>query len=189
MRKVPTIYKRVDGYVIDELVPGVDWVFGNESIPRYKWDGTAMYFDGNSWFARRAVTSASFRPINFIPVETDSNTNKTFGWIPIQESPFNKFFLEAVEQEPFESDLYGRKISYEPGSYELIGPKINGNPENMQGHRLVSHKRSPILDNLNQINYSFTAFKRILPHLPCEGVIWYGPEGKLAKLKGKDFRV
>ena len=189
MRKIPTIYKRVENYVIDELVPGVEWVFGENVIPRYKWDGIAIYFDGNSWFARRSVKANTFFPIDFVPVETDHITSKVFGWLPIQQFSLYKSFLEAIEHEPFENDLYNRKYSYTPGTYELIGPKINCNPENMSLHRLVSHTHSPILDNLNQIEYSFVNFKKVLQHIPCKGVVWYGPNGELAKLKGKDFRV
>ncbi|MEU4525515.1 hypothetical protein AB0F52_43180 [Amycolatopsis sp. NPDC024027] len=60
-------------------------------------------------------------------MQTDPETGKTVGWEPVGQSAFAKFFEEARERLPGAA----------PGTYELCGPEVNGDPEQLGEHRLV----------------------------------------------------
>jgi len=56
------------------------------------------------------------------------------GWEPIEQSGFAKWHAEALV----------RAHAAVPGTYELIGPKINGNPEGVEEHELIRHGEDEI---------------------------------------------
>jgi hypothetical protein len=62
-------------------------------------------------------------------------TDQTVGWQPIEQSPFRTAHAEALDK--YEHDM-GESIS-DPGTYELCGPKVNGNPERLGRHWLIPH--------------------------------------------------
>ncbi len=88
-----------------------------------------MLDDDGAWWARREVKPGKQPPANYHPIETDANTGKTVGWEPAGQSSFAKFWREALDLQP---DLLA-------GTYELIGPKVNGNPEGRSVHMLIRH--------------------------------------------------
>ena len=137
-----------------------------------------MLDDEGRWWARRVVKPGKATPANFVPVETDDVTGKTVGWEPIEQSPFAKFHAEALGDGP---GIQG----WQPGTYELIGPKINGNPERHRVHVLVRHGAA--------------YFSQVRPPRPVqliaqcrwlgwEGIVWHHPDGRMAKLKVSDYR-
>lgn len=101
-------------------------------------------------------------------------TGKRVGWEPAEQSSFAKFVAEAVTGE-------------EPaGTYELCGPKINGNPEHFDRHVVVSHQNAERLPQLDQPT-GVESLSSALMDLPYEGVVWHHPDGRMAKLKRRDF--
>ena len=95
-----------------------------------KFDGTCVMLDpAGKWWTRREVKPGKTPPANYRAVGHDEVTGKTTGWEPMAQSPFAKFHEGAV--------AYGHLG--EVGTYELIGPKINGNPEGVDRHELVRH--------------------------------------------------
>lgn len=196
MQKLPMLFKRSGGkgYAAEEINPAAQWVTEIPTIPVRKWDGTCMMFDGEQWFSRRQVGFEcrldGIPNPDFIPVEYDENTRKTFGWEPVEKSSFIKLWRLAIEEKPYHCTLFDCDDDYEPGTYELIGPKVNGNPENLSQHRLMSHKESPIVANISvfephELTYNnlYNAFMSI----PFEGVVFYSQDGRMAKLRRKDF--
>jgi hypothetical protein len=173
VKKIPTVFVRDENdraHVTNEVTPGCEWVLAGEGVPTRKYDGTCMMLDGEHWWARREVKAGKSEPDGFVPTETDEVTGKTVGWEPVGQSPFKKFWQEAVN------------LDLEPGTYELVGPKINGNPEGFEHHTLIAHADAVVLgagapDDL-------IAFCR---HKGWEGVVWHHPDGRMAKLKNRDF--
>ena len=143
MRKIPTLYQRDPEdrrYVTDEVTPGCEWVLAGEGIPTRKLDGTCVRLDTHgAWWARREVKPGKAEPAGFVAIEHDETTGKTVGWEPVEQSPFIKFMREAVGTGGFAR-------SFTPGTYELVGPKINGNPEGFGAHTLLSHDASTTID-------------------------------------------
>ena len=178
MRKIPTLYLRDEQdrrYVTDVVNPGCEWVLNGEGVPTRKLDGTCMMFDGEHWFARREVKPGKAEPVGFVSVETDDVTGKTVGWEPIASSPFYKFWLESM----------AGRTDRQPGTYELIGPKVNGNPEHLDDHALIPH--DPFLLYLAPDPTPLELIERCREK-GWEGVVWHHPDGRMAKLKVRDIR-
>jgi hypothetical protein len=179
MRKIPTIYVRDpdtnNRHVKNEVVPGCEWVLGGEGVPTRKYDGTCVMWDGMAWWARREVKPGKAEPANFRVSQYDENTGKTVGWEPADASGFVKFLREAEE-------TWGENPP--EGTYELIGPKINGNPEGVDRHKLILHADAAVLDDTDR---TFDALGDWLLAHDYEGIVWHHPDGRMAKLKKRDF--
>lgn len=175
MRKIPTLYQRTEDrrHVTDVVTPGCEWVLAGEGIPTRKLDGVCLWFDGALWWARREVKPGKVEPEMFHEMEYDHVTGKRVGWEPIGNSPFQKFWLEAVS----------RHHIWDVGSYELIGPKINGNPERSHdAHTLVRHDL-----NLEMAPAEPAILIERCRERGWEGVVWHHPDGRMAKLKVRDY--
>ena len=177
MKKIPTIFLRDEQdrkHVTNQINPECQWVFDGKGIATIKYDGTCVMFDGTSWYSRRELREDGRYPDNFIFINYDEITGKTVGWIPIEESSFYKYFQEAYDPEyPYR------------GTYELCGPKINGNPEGFAQHVLVPHGWDEVMLD----DRSYEGIRHFLLNDLDKGhegiVFWYGPQR--AKIKRRDF--
>lgn len=176
MEKIPTLFQRDPQdrkRVLPEANPACQWVLDGEGVATRKYDGTCVLLDdGGVWWARREVRPGRTRPPGYRPVMTDGNTGKTVGWEPIAQSSYARYFAEV--------DTAGLP----PGTYELIGEKINGNPEGVRGHALVRHADADRLDVPRDLD-GLRAW--LLAHPSFEGIVWHHPDGRRAKLKYRDF--
>lgn len=183
VRKIPTLFVRDLGcHVTTEVTPGCEWVLAGEGVATRKYDGTCVMFDGLRWWARREVKPGKTSPANFQPIETDSATGKTVGWEPIEQSAFSKFHAEAWTRWVV---LPSKDIdrTWPAGTYELVGPKVNGNPENLHEHRLIKHG-TVFLRDVPRDHAGIRAF--LLSH-DFEGVVWHHQDGRMVKIKKRDF--
>ncbi|MGW4330483.1 RNA ligase 1 family protein [Nocardia sp. NPDC004573] len=178
MEKIPTLFVRDwDGnpkYVTREKNPECLWVFAGEGVATRKFDGTCVRYDGDRWWARREIKPGKTAPPGFIALVTDGETGKTVGWEPAEQSSFAKFLVEALDNGE----------SWEPGTYELVGPRVNGNPEHQQRHILVPHG-GEILEL--DVPRDYDGLAAWLHAHPWEGVVWHNSDGRMAKLKARDF--
>lgn len=189
MRKIPTVFQRIGtgrGAQLSTLPhPECGWVLAGEGVPTRKYDGTCVALDGdNGWQARRVVKQGP-DPDGFQLVEEDPNTGFRVGWEPIRNSGFYRWFEDAFWNDVRSEGIMG---GFAPGTYELIGPKINGNPERRYSHWLIRHGDTRLPDITPR---TFDALKPYILQLGeqgIEGVVWYHPDGRMAKLKAKDFR-
>ncbi|WP_030177363.1 DUF5565 family protein [Spirillospora albida] len=176
MRKIPTVFVRDwDGdprYVTRAPDASCGWVFAGEGRATRKYDGTCVRFDGERWWARREVRPGRSAPEGFVPVSADGGTGRTVGWEPAERSAFWRHLRPVV----------GGGV-WEPGTYELVGPKVNGNPEGFGEPALVRHGA----DDLGDVPLDFDGLAAWLHAHPYEGIVWHGPEGRMAKLKRRDF--
>lgn len=184
MKKIPTIFLRDESrrYVVNEVNPGCEWVFEKGSVVRRKYDGTCVMFDGMLWWARCEVKPGKKVPNSFFSVDVDAITGKMFGWEPIGGSAFYKFFCEA-----FACHSESEEDDFEKGTYELIDPKVNGNPEKSKYHCLIRHDTAEVLE-FPWTNYA--TMEIVMDELGksgFEGVVFYHLDGRMAKLKVKDF--
>jgi hypothetical protein len=182
MQKIPTVFRRDPGdmkRVLPEVNPECQWVLDGEGTATRKYDGTCVMLDGEDrWWARREVKPDKTPPANYVPVGTDEATGKTVGWEPIEQSAFAKYHAEAVQHE----EAHG--IEHTLGTYELVGPKVNGNPEREIIHRLVKHAAA---EGLNAPRDHDGLRDWLLAHAQYEGIVWHHPDGRMAKLKRRDF--
>lgn len=196
MRKIPTIFQRNPDdmrHVTRDPHPDCAWVFAGEGIPTRKYDGTCLMFDGSYWWARREVKTGKASPPNFVPLQADEATGKTVGWEPISQSAFAKYWREAREHEfgVVNHRYYGPHDEPEPGTYELLGPKVNGNPEGVEHHMLVRHGYLAAVDRdeMASLGRDFdTIAAWLAAHPTWEGIVFHHPDGRRAKIKRRDFQ-
>ena len=185
MKKTPTLLVRDPQdrrHVIDQVTPGCEWVLAGEGIPTRKWDGTCVCLDSaGSWWARREVKPGKTPPPGWIPIDADEVTGTRIGWQPIADSPFARWHAEAVTSHS----------RWEPGTYELCGPKINGNPEHLASHMLLLHGAIPIpeLAGPQTIASIVDTVTKLGFTLQYEGVVWHHPDRRKAKLKARDLHT
>ena len=175
MKKIPTIFKRNPENmreILDEPNPNCQWVLDGEGIATRKYDGTCCKIEGGSFFKRREVKKGKKIPLVFIEETHDHNTGKRVGWIPVEDIIENKYHIEA-----FRDDL-------QDGTYELVGPKIQGNPEKYKNHTLVAHADAVKYPGVPR---TFEGLKDWLADKDIEGIVFHHEDGRMAKIKKRDF--
>ena len=177
MKKIPTIFKRNPERMrdlLDEPHPDCLWVFNGEGKATRKYDGTCVMIENGVYFKRREVKEGKIAPLDFVEIFFDPNTGKRVGWIPVHHDKENRYHLEAF------------KGHLKNGTYELLGPKIQGNPENANNHLLLKHSDASVYEILDR---TFSGIKNFLESLsmPIEGIVFHHPDGRMAKIKMKDF--
>lgn len=176
MKKIISLYQRNydgDRRVRDEVVPGAEWVIAGEGVATRKYDGTCCMVRGGKLFKRYDAKKGKTPPAGFEAAqEPDPVTGHHPGWIPVGDGPDDAWHREAFN-----------RMDYADGTYELIGPKIQGNPEKTLAHVLHPHG----VDVLADAPRTFEAIKAYLSALPYEGIVWHHPDGRMVKIKRKDF--
>jgi hypothetical protein len=186
VRKIPTLFQRDENdrrYVTDVVTPGCEWVLAGEGTATRKYDGTCVMLDpAGRWHARREVKPNGTPPPLFQAVETDPVTGKTVGWEPIAHSSFAKYHAQALDAPRLASE------PLVPGTYELVGPKVNGNPEGVCWHMLIRHADAALVRPFNLTFEGLRDTVRVLhAQAGVEGIVWHHPDGRMAKLKARDF--
>jgi hypothetical protein len=183
MKKIPTIFDRDwngdRSRVVDVINPLADWVFAGEGVATTKLDGTSCLVQGGQLFKRRELRAGEGTPENFTQADFDETTGKIVGWVPVGDGPEDQWHREALAQE---TDALG------DGTYELIGPKVQGNPERMQEHMLLAHD-SPSLIIGESFARTFDGIQEFLRGCNIEGIVFHHPDGRMAKIKGRDFGI
>ncbi|MGB1225780.1 MAG: hypothetical protein ACPHCN_16790, partial [Mycobacterium sp.] len=75
------------------------------------------------------------------------------------------------------------------GTYELMGPKVQGNPMGLMNHRLLRHDALPKFPDAPRTFeglWDFLLGEEFTDSL-WEGIVWHHPDGRMAKLKVKDL--
>lgn len=191
MTKIPTLFQRnhdTDRLVRDEVTPCAEWVIAGEGMATRKFDGTSCLFKGGRWFKRYDAKHGKTPPVEFIPAQesADPVTGHWPGWLPV--IPADKWHNEAIKLGMAATGLvagsFAQMVEFKNGrSYELVGPKIQSNPENALIHVMVEHgQRQVIIHRL-----TFLDIRATLQQLNIEGVVWHHPDGRMAKIKLKDF--
>lgn len=188
MNKIPTVFTRDpedQSRLTREVHPDCQWVLDGEGTATRKYDGTCVMLDiGGSWLARREVKAGKAEPDNYRVVERDPITGKSVGWEPIGQSGWAKWHAEALARAE-------GTIVLHPGTYELVGPKVNGNPEDVEAHTLVRHAEAETLP-VTGAPRDYDAIKALVLGLAAdygwEGVVYHHDDGRMAKIKARDYR-
>jgi hypothetical protein len=185
MKKIISLFQRNydgDRLVRNEVVPGAEWVLAGEGVATRKFDGTCCMIRDGKLYKRYEVKPGGTPPKNFEPEnEVDENTGKQQGWVPVGDGPEDRWHREAK--------VTGRNWVVpaaqfaEDGTYELIGPKVQGNPEQCVEHYLVRHG----CEELPSCPRDYDGIRRWLSTNNVEGIVWHHPDGRMVKIKAKDF--
>lgn len=179
MQKIDTLFERDwegdRSRVTDVVHPGCEWVLDGEGVATRKYDGTCVMVDEDgAWWARREVKDGKTPPPGFRSTGHDHITLKNIGWEPVEQSGFAKFHAEAIAAGD----------EWIAGTYELCGPKVQGNPEHFESHVLIRHEvAQPYI-----VPRTFEGIRDLLGELDVEGFVFKHEDGRRqAKIKGKDF--
>lgn len=187
-RKMTALFEidRVAHVGTDVINENSAWVFTETAVATVKRDGTGVLVTADGEIlVRRSVKKGKRVPIGFRLAETDAFTGHMFGVEPMAQSSFKTVLEEAL-------DAADKPL--EPGTFELCGPKVNGNPEGFDTHILIRHGSEilPVIPDMRTVNpdEAFGLLKDIFAELKTqgvEGVVWWGEGDKRVKLRVKDF--
>lgn len=177
MKKIITLFQRnyeTDKLVRNEIVTGAEWVVAGEGIATRKYDGTGCMIQDGKLFKRYEAKKEP--PADFIPAqERDVVTGHWVGWRPCyREEPSDKYHWEGF-------DALDKK---EDGTYELLGPKIQGNPERLEKQILLKHADA---EQFTDCSRNFEGIKAWLKDKDIEGIVFHHPDGRMVKIKKRDF--
>lgn len=180
MKKIPTIFERDwDGdrsRVVNKPHPDCGWVFAGEGVATQKLDGTSCMVREGRLYKRREVKKGQTAPPEFELATFDEETGKTVGWMPVTDASEDKYHREAF--------LRG---TLPDGTYELVGPNVQGNPEHMEQNTLVSHRNVVLASAVKGAPRTFEELREWLAGKDIEGLVWHHPDGRMAKIKLRDF--
>jgi len=71
------------------------------------------------------------------------------------------------------------------GTYELVGPNVQGNPEMFISNVLIRHGQYHLPD----CPRDFDGIREYLSQANIEGIVWHHSDGRMVKIKAKDFGI
>ncbi len=182
MKKIPTVFERDwDGdrsRVLNQVHLGCEWVLAGEGVATRKIDGTSCLVKGNKLFKRRELRPGDVTPPDFQEADRDEETKKIVGWVPVGEGKEDQYHRAA----------WTGADNWPDGTYELIGPKVQGNPEQQQFHLLIRHGGGPA-GPLENVPRDFAGLRAWMEGKDIEGIVFHHPDGRMAKIKLRDFGI
>jgi hypothetical protein len=175
MKKIPTIFLRNSKNmkeILPQHNPECEWVFNGEGVATRKYDGTCCKIENGYFWKRREVKIGQQIPVSFVEEQFDQNTGKRVGWVLVDcNDKQDMYHCEAFNRQP-------------DGTYELLGPKINGNPEKFDKHVLFAHSDAETYDDCPR---DMEGLKAWLTERDIEGIVFHHPDGRMSKIKKRDF--
>lgn len=173
MKKIISLFKRdYEGThkVFNEIVSGSEWVIAGEGVATRKFDGTCCMVKDGVLYKRFDAKKGKNPPHGFISAQDpDPITGHWPGWVEVGNGSEDKWHREAFNNQP-------------DGTYELCGPKVQGNPEGFDKHVLIPHGVEKL-----EAPRSYDALKEWFKDKNIEGIVWHHPDGRMVKIKKKDF--
>ncbi len=180
MQKIISLFQRNydgDRLVRDEIVPGAEWV-RDEGVATRKWDGTCCMIRSGKLYKRYDVKEGRTPPADWEAAqEPDPVTKHWPGWLPVGDGPEDKWHREGL------AIFTNAGVIVPDGTYELLGPKVQGDPEKIGYHMLMHHG----VDILNGVPTGFNNLREWFKDRDIEGIVWHHPDGRMVKIKKRDF--
>ncbi|MDG3006761.1 hypothetical protein [Paludisphaera mucosa] len=180
MKKIPTMFERDwegdRSLVIDRIHPGCEWVLAGEGVATRKIDGTCCMIRDGALLKRQEFKPGQPIPGDFEESGFDEETGKRVGWRPVGDGPEDKWHREGFAN-------LAEKVD---GTYELVGPHTQKNPEKYEVDILVPHTVHT-LGIAESVPRDFEGLKAYLAEKDVEGIVFHHPDGRKAKIKKRDF--
>lgn len=170
MQKIPTMFERDESQkghpVTNRIKPECQWVLDGEGIATVKLDGTNIKIEDGVLFKRQKPKDRDYDAASYVLCH--------------RAAPADRWAFEAFDVMVDKTD----------GIYELVGPKVQGNPHGYSGHvleRVVPP--GPIVRSvmLEPLTRTFDGLREWLARWPFEGIVFHHPDGRMAKIKRRDF--
>lgn len=175
MKKMQTVFRidRDTHRATDEVQ--VQWVMEGEGRATVKHDGTSCMIEDGKLFRRYDAKKNKTPPDGWVPCEPspDPVTGHWPGWVPVDFSdPQCRWHTEAFEE------------GLADGTYELVGPKVQGNRYGLDRHALWRHGSEVV-----EVVRTRDAIVGWLTDNRAEGLVFHHPDGRMAKVRRKDFGI
>lgn len=178
MKKIISLFRRdYEGtrLVFDEVVEGAEWVATRAGVATEKFDGTCCMVRGGNLFKRYRLKEGNPKPEGWLHHDFDPDAPSGHGWLPVDGSTSDRWHKEAWTLAP--------GYMMEDGTYELVGPKVQRNPYRLETHEFRRHGSV----SFPAMPVRFGAIEEFLAGTIIEGIVWRHPDGRMAKIKRKDF--
>jgi|SRR5450631_53954 len=179
MQKIPTLFLRDPTnmkLVTREVNPDAAWVLEGQGTPTRKKDGTSI-----------RVTVQDGRCVKLEKRRNPTREEKAQGAEPgyidaHRDDPADKHIFAACDQEHYMASTH----AWPDGVYscEALGPKIQGGVES--GVPLL-YPFTLHPERLSENPRTFEAIRDFLTQTEIEGIVWHHEDGRMAKIKRKDF--
>ena len=189
MKKIISLFARNydgDRLVRDEIVPGAEWVVNGEGFATEKVDGTSCLVRDGVLYKRYDAKHGKAPPPNFEAAqEPDPVTGHWPGWIPVEWEPSSLYHLE-------EWCYHKHQALHEmpDWTYELIGPRVQGNPYRLAHHVLERHGIRYLMKDATPPR-DFESLREWFIENVIEGIVWWrditDPDSEKVKIKRRDF--
>lgn len=203
MKKMPCLFQRDfsskrNPVLLNALTPGCEWALTAEAIATRKYDGTACAVIGGQLYKRydlkrvNAVHDISKLPQGAIACdEPDSVTGHWPHWVLVGQEPDSRWHREAWEAVRGGGvDVAGGAAVWRDGvrtlpdgTYELCGPKLQGNPEALTSAEFFRH--GAVVEQV--LDRSFDGLRRFLEEYAGEGLVFHHPDGRRCKIRRGDY--
>lgn len=181
MQKIPTLFVRDEtkaGHpVMDVVKPECQWVINGEGIATAKYDGTNVRVEGGQLFKRQKPKDADYDDASYVACD--------------RTNPADRWAFEAFDALVEPGGMMHSDVPPPDGIYELIGPKVQGNPHGVPTHRLIAvvPPGPDVRFRWAAGPHTFHAIAGLFTggEFPYEGLVFHHPDGRLAKIKRRDF--
>lgn len=186
MKKISTLFKKDInnlGRVINEINPENNWVLEGKAIATQKFDGSACAVINGELYKRYDTKKGKMAPDGAIPCqEADFITGHHPHWVKCDIiKKEDKYFWEGF-------NALAELGKVENGTYELIGEKIQGNPENIRGHLLVKHGNKIL--GLESLDFDFIKSFLSNTENDMEGIVFHHiVDNRMCKIRKSDFGI
>lgn len=191
MKKIPTLFKRTfdENNVVsitNEVTEGLEGILDGEGIATVKWDGACVMVKNGMLYKRYDAKNGKTPPEGAIPCcDPDPVTGHWPHWVVCDYAKSeDKWLCEAYLKAQDHMMSLERRV--EDGTYEVIGPKFQGNPYNLNDNIMLPHGSEPI----RELNYGTRTFERIRHYLEThnvEGIVFWKDGKPVCKIKRTDF--
>lgn len=177
MKKMKTVFviDHSTRHATDDIHPESQWVIDGEGWATVKHDGTSCMIEGGVLHRRFDAKKGKTPPKDWLPCEVmpDPVTGHWPGWVKVDPTDQAcKWHLEAFTE------------GLEDGTFELVGPKVQGNKHGLARHELWRHGREIV-----EVERTREAIVEWLMDHEAEGLVFHHPDGRMAKVRRKDFGI
>lgn len=178
MMKIKSLFRYAPGFgngYLNEITPGTEWAMEGQGKATRKWDGTACAVIAGQLFARYDAKQGKSPPEGAQPCQDrDEETGHWPHWVLVADQPQYRYHREA---------LANAGGSLADGTYELVGPKINRNPDAFPEHTLVPHGNVVYWD----VTRTFEGLRDFLQANSIEGLVFHSDDGRMTKVTTRGF--
>lgn len=181
MQKINTLYlrdKENPKWLTREVDPSCQWVLDGEGVATEKFDGSACLIHEGQTYRRHRVKPGKMKPEGWSHWNFEEPEASGHGWaVVLERVTADQYHIEAMDL------AYHNGNRMLDGTYELVGPKLQDNPYNLKRHLLWRHGSTV----LSMLDTSHEGLGEYLEGVWMEGIVWHHPDGRMAKIKRRDF--